>query len=80
MKALLSISRERYVPPYAIAIVHAGLEQYDLALEWLQRCYEARDVHVVFLTVDPKWDPLRGDSRFSDLLRRCGLPCKSGGH
>ena len=80
MNALLSISRERYVPPYAIAIVHAGLKQYDLALQWLQRCYEARDVHVVFLTVDPKWDPLRSDSRFSELLRRCGFPCESGGH
>ncbi len=74
MNALLSISRERYVPPYAIALPYAGLGNYDLALEWLDRCYEARDVHIVFLTIDPKWDPLRGDARFKALLERCGIP------
>lgn len=73
LNTLLSISKERYVPPYAMAIVHAGLKQYDLALQWLDRCCDARDVHVVFLTVDPKWDPMRGDARFSSLLHRCGL-------
>jgi DNA-binding winged helix-turn-helix (wHTH) protein/tetratricopeptide (TPR) repeat protein len=71
LHTLLSIAQERYVPPYAMAIVHAGLGQYDEAMQWLERCYQARDVHVVFLTIDPKWDPLRGDARFSNLLRRC---------
>jgi len=73
LTTLLSISQERYVPPYAMAIVHAGLSQFDLALQWLERCYEARDVHVIFLTIDPKWDPLRADRRFSTLLQRCGF-------
>ena len=73
VNALLSISRERYVPPYAIALPYAGLEKYDLAMEWLDRCYEARDVHIVFLTNDPKWDQLRGNPRFKALLRRCGI-------
>jgi DNA-binding winged helix-turn-helix (wHTH) protein len=73
LTTLLSISQERYVPPYAMAIVHAGLSQFDLALQWLERCYEARDVHVIFLTIDPKWDPLRADRRFSTLLQHCGF-------
>jgi hypothetical protein len=33
----------------------------------------ARDVHLIFLTVDPKWDPYRADSRFEALLGRCGF-------
>jgi DNA-binding winged helix-turn-helix (wHTH) protein/Tfp pilus assembly protein PilF len=73
LHTLLSIAQERYVPPYAMAIVHAGLGQYEEAMQWLERCYQARDVHVVFLTIDPKWDPLRGDPRFSNLLQRCGF-------
>ncbi|HTD95908.1 MAG TPA: tetratricopeptide repeat protein [Edaphobacter sp.] len=73
MKTLLSISQERYVPPYCIAMVHLGLGQLDEAMQWLERCYEARDVHVVFLPVDPKWDVLRGDPRFASLLQRCGI-------
>jgi TolB-like protein len=74
MRVLQSISKERYVPPYAMAIVQAGLGRYEQALDWLERCYEARDVHVVFLTVDPKWDPLRADARFAAFLQRCGFP------
>lgn len=74
LSALLSISNERYVPPYAMAIVHAGLGEYDIALEWLDRCYDAHDVHLVFLTIDPKWDTLRNDARFASLLERCRFP------
>ena len=76
LQALLFTSKERYVPPYAMALVYAGLEKYDLALEWLERCFDAHDVHVVFLTIDPKWDPIRGDVRFSGVLQRCGILCE----
>ena len=66
-------SRQRYVPPYALALVHAGLGDADAAFEWLDRAYAARDVHLMFLTVDVKWDRFRSDPRFGDLLARCGF-------
>ena len=66
-------SRQRYVPPYALALVHAGLGDADAAFEWLNRAYAARDVHLMFLTVDVKWDRYRTDPRFADLLARCGF-------
>jgi hypothetical protein len=56
-----------------MAIVHAGFREYDQALHWLERCCDEHDVHVVFLTIDPKWDPVRGDVRFLNVLQRCGL-------
>jgi TolB-like protein/DNA-binding winged helix-turn-helix (wHTH) protein/Tfp pilus assembly protein PilF len=62
---------ERYVPPYLVAIVYAGLGEDDMALAWLERALLARDVHMVFLTVDPRWDDLRHDPRFADLVARC---------
>jgi TolB-like protein/DNA-binding winged helix-turn-helix (wHTH) protein/Flp pilus assembly protein TadD len=71
--ALEMASRQRYVPPYALALVHAGLGDTDAAFEWLNRAYAARDVHLMFLTVDVKWDPYRSDRRFGDLLARCGF-------
>jgi TolB-like protein/DNA-binding winged helix-turn-helix (wHTH) protein/Tfp pilus assembly protein PilF len=63
--------RERYVPPYLVAIVHAGLGEHDAALAWLECAIAARDVHMVFVTVDPRWDELRQDPRFADLVARC---------
>ena len=71
--ALEMASRQRYVPPYALALVHAGLGDADAAFEWLDRAYAARDVHLMFLTVDVKWDRYRADPRFGDLLARCGF-------
>ena len=71
LNILEAISRERYVPPYAIALVHAGLGQQDLALQWLERAYEARDVHLAFVPIDPKWDAFRTDTRFLAILNRC---------
>jgi TolB-like protein/DNA-binding winged helix-turn-helix (wHTH) protein/Flp pilus assembly protein TadD len=71
--ALEMASRHRYVPPYALALVHAGLGDADAAFEWLDRAYAARDVHLMFLTADVKWDRYRTDPRFADLLARCGF-------
>ncbi len=68
---IISQSQERFVPPYAFALIHAGLGNTDLALDHLERSYQAHDVHLAFLTVDPKWDPFRTQARFISLLERC---------
>ena len=70
---LEAASHERYVPPASIALIHAGLGDGEKVFEWLERAYEARDVHLIFLTVDPKWDRYRSDPRFVALLTRCGF-------
>ena len=74
LKKLEARSRERFVPPYAMALVHEGLGEHDAALKWLERSVAVRDVHLVSLPVDPKWDALRANPRLGKLLRRCGLP------
>jgi TolB-like protein/Tfp pilus assembly protein PilF len=74
LKTLETLARERYMPPCAMAQVHVGLNEHDLAFAWLERAVEMHDVHLASLPADPKWDALRGDTRFADVLRRCGLP------
>jgi hypothetical protein len=32
-----------------------------------------RDVHLIFTPVDPKWDAIRDDARFKNLVKRCEL-------
>jgi serine/threonine protein kinase/Tfp pilus assembly protein PilF len=62
-----------YVPPSSIAMVHLGLGEKEKAWEWLERAYEDRDPILTFIVVEPKWDDLRSDPRYADLVRRVGL-------
>lgn len=73
LRTLETISRDRYIPPYAMALIHIGLGHSDAAFEWLLRAFDAHDVHLAFLTIDPKWDPMRNETRFNDLIMRCGF-------
>jgi hypothetical protein len=56
-----------------MALIHAGLSVDDAMFACLDRAYQARDVHLVFLTVDPKWDPHRAHAKFRALLGRCNF-------
>jgi len=70
---LLKSASERYVAPYNIALVYNGLGERNETLAWLERGYEQRDQRMVFLKVEPKWNNLRSDPRFQDLMRRVGF-------
>jgi DNA-binding winged helix-turn-helix (wHTH) protein/tetratricopeptide (TPR) repeat protein len=73
LQVLEALARERFLAPYCIALVHLGLEEYEPALDMLERGYAVRDTHLTFLPIDAKWDPLRHHERFTALLRRCGF-------
>jgi hypothetical protein len=74
VRKLEAISGEgRYVPPYAMALVYAGLGDRDELFSHLERAYAERDIHLIYLPVDMKWDPYRSDRRFVALLARCGF-------
>lgn len=73
LRTLETASKTKYVPPYAMALISAGLEQRESAFVWLERAYDARDMHLIFLPVDPKWDSYRADPRFEALIVRCGF-------
>ena len=79
LSTLQEVAQERYVPPYAFALVYAGFGEMNEAFAWLDRAYEARDVHLVFLPVDAKWDAVRDDLRFQELIKRCGFATPAAG-
>lgn len=62
---------QRYVPPYALALINAGLGREDDARRWLELAFTERDIHLGFLPVDPKWDAWRKAPWFVSLLDRC---------
>jgi TolB-like protein/DNA-binding winged helix-turn-helix (wHTH) protein/Tfp pilus assembly protein PilF len=63
-----------YVPATALAHAHLGLGEKEKALSFLERAYEDRDISLVWLKVNWRYDPLRSDPRFQDLLRRMNFP------
>lgn len=71
---LSAMSREKYVTPYGVALVYAGLGDKDQAFAWLNKAYAGRSHWLVWLNRDPRWDTLRPDPRFAELVKRLRLP------
>ena len=71
---LKQASGQGYVPATSIAMVYAGLGEKDEAFAWLDKGYEERAFQMQWLKIEPRWDSLRSDPRFRDLMRRVGLP------
>jgi serine/threonine-protein kinase len=74
LAGLKRLARRQYVTPYGIALVHAGLGQTDQALGWLGRALADRSHWLVWLKLDPRFEHLRSDRRYRDLVRKVGLP------
>ena len=79
LKTLEEEFRGRYLPPYAKALIQAGLGDRDAMFAALDEAHAARDVHLIYLPVAVYWDPYRADPRFIDLLARCAFYRSSAG-
>ena len=71
---LKQTSEKEYLPATSIALVYAGLGEKEQAFVWLEKAYEQRAFHLQWIKLEPRWDSLRSDRRFADLVRRIGLP------
>jgi serine/threonine protein kinase/tetratricopeptide (TPR) repeat protein len=65
---LLTTARARYISPYDIAVIHAGLGDRAAAITHLQAAHADRSPWMVFLPVDPRLDALRGEPAFGEIL------------
>lgn len=73
LNILQAIARQGKDAAYGIALVYHGLGDADQALAWLERAYGERDFRMIYLRIEPIWDGLRSDPRFSAFLQRVGL-------
>ena len=62
-----------YVDPAFIGLIYIGLGEKDEAFKWLWKAFDARSSLMTWLKVEPKFDPLRSDPRFAELMRRVGI-------
>ncbi len=67
------ISQGKYVAAYEIALQYAMIGDKDKAFEWLDKAYEERSGRMSYLFVEPQFDSIRSDPRFTELLKKIGF-------
>jgi tetratricopeptide (TPR) repeat protein len=68
----LQTSKE-YRSPGELALLYAALGDWEEAFASLEKAYAGHDLQLQYLGVDPAFDPIRSDPRFTGLMRRVGL-------
>lgn len=74
LKTLKDRETTGYVSPFQTAMVHIGLNDKTKALDALEEAYQARSWYMSWLKTAPELDPLRGEPRFAELLKRMNFP------
>jgi eukaryotic-like serine/threonine-protein kinase len=59
---------------YQVAEVYAWRSEKDMAVEWLERAYRQQDGGLSDAKIDPRLASLRGDPRYTALLRKLNFP------
>ena len=67
-------SKEHFVPFYSFAMIYNGLHEREKALEMLESAVDNRESQLIFILGDRRWDNLRSEPRFRNILRRMNLP------
>jgi DNA-binding winged helix-turn-helix (wHTH) protein/TolB-like protein/tetratricopeptide (TPR) repeat protein len=70
LEDLLKRSRDRHVPAANLALLYNGLGDKEEALRHLETGFEERNVQMVRLKTDPRWNNLRSEPRFVELIRK----------
>jgi serine/threonine protein kinase/tetratricopeptide (TPR) repeat protein len=73
LRNLLALAQREAVQPGSIAIVSAALGEREQALDWLEKAYSQHSSMMTWLKTDPRFDSIRQEPRFQELMRRVGL-------
>jgi hypothetical protein len=70
---LQTLAKEAPVDPGLMALISAGLGERREALAMLEQAYSRHSSMMTWLKVDARFDAIRQDPAFQDLMRRVGL-------
>jgi serine/threonine protein kinase/Tfp pilus assembly protein PilF len=74
LEKLNNLSGQQHVSPLDFAYVYVGLGDKDRAFSYIEKAYEERAGLLVYLKVEPMFDPIRSDTRFQRVMKLVGLP------
>jgi hypothetical protein len=70
LSQLDALSKRHYVSPLYFANVYAGLKENDKVIEYLNKAFDARHPGLVLIRIEPMFDAMRSDERFTQLTKR----------
>ena len=73
LNEMKSTAAKGYVPNYFFAVVYNGLGDDEHALEYLDHSFQEHEVQLGFIYIDSRWDNLRSNRRFADLISGMNL-------
>jgi TolB-like protein/Flp pilus assembly protein TadD len=73
LERVLELSRKFHISPGLIAMMYIALDEHKQALTWLETAYRQHSPMMIWLKADPRFDPIRQEPRFEELMRRVGL-------
>jgi TolB-like protein len=75
---LVGLSAVRHVDPFLVAGLAAVIDRHQAdqsrVFEWLERAHHLRSPRLIQLTTDRRFENVRQDPRFQDLIRRMHFP------
>jgi serine/threonine-protein kinase len=74
LQMLESLARKDDAPAFLLAVAVLGFGERDRAMDYLETAYEQRDWLMRLIDVEPGFDELRADPRFTRLVKRLGFP------
>ena len=69
-----NLSKKSYIPPYEFALIYLGLKDNENTVFWLRKAAEEKFATTLYIAVDPIYDPIRSDPRFSELVGSFNIP------
>lgn len=73
LDTLFVLNKKEHVSPFFFALVFAGLNDKEMALEWLEKSYEEKSGSVRYLKMEPRLQNLRNEPRYAALMKKIGL-------
>jgi Flp pilus assembly protein TadD len=73
LQRLLDLHRVKNVSAYNIALIYNSLDEKDNAFVWLEKAYANHDPKMTLLKVEPKWNNLRSEPKFLELIAKMKL-------
>lgn len=70
---LETIAKKGNPSAYKLAMIYNGLGESKRSLDYLEQSFDEREIHLTFMKVDTRWDNLRSEPRFINLIKQMNL-------